>query len=168
MLVQKLLHAEARPQEHLTGLVTSVTTQWLLFNIWLHFSRGFIQSFYESVVWLVYTMSTDSSKLVTTVSKPQKWHAEILQLALWEPSLQPEAGLATPACALPQLDRPARKLHNPGWQIYMVLRWAIGTQQLGCLSWVPLGFCSGLCHGSSVPSKWKTSSRTGEGRTTAQ
>lgn len=139
-VVQKLLHAKARPQENLTGLVTSVTTQWLLFNVWLCFSRGFTQSFYEPAVWLVCTMSTDSSKLVTTVSKPQKWHAEMLQLALWEPSLQPEAGLAMPECALPQLDRPARKFHDPGWQIYMVLHWAIGTHQLGFLWVSPHGY----------------------------
>lgn len=157
-----------RPQEHLTGLVTSVTTQQVLFNMWLYLSRGFTQPCHEPKVWLVYTMSTDSSKLVTTVSKPQKWHAEILQWALREPSLQPAAGLAMPAGALHQWDRLARKLHDPSWQIYAVLRWAIATHQLGCLPWVYLGFCSWLCHGSSLPSKWKTSSRTGEGRTTAQ
>lgn len=117
ILVQNLLHAEARHQEHLTCVVTSVTIQWLLFNIWLCFSRSLIQSFYEAAVWLVYTMSTDPSKPVTTVSKPQKRHAEMLQLALREPSLKPEAGLAMPGCALPQLDS-------------MVLRWAMGTHQL--------------------------------------
>lgn len=66
-------------------------------------------------------MSADPSKPVTTVSKPQKRHAEMFQLALREPSLQPEAGLAMPGCALPQLDSTARRLRDPGWQIYMVL-----------------------------------------------
>lgn len=130
ILVQKLLHAEARHQEHLTCVVTSGTIQWLLFDIWLCFSRSLIQSFCEAAVWLVYTMSADPSKPVTTVSKPQKRHAEMFQLALREPSLQPEAGLAMPGCALPQLDSTARRLRDPGWQIYMVLHWAMGTHQL--------------------------------------
>lgn len=61
---------------------------------------------------------------------------------------------------------PAGQTHQqasrPGWQIY------IGTHQLAILSWVPLHFRSWLCHGSSAPSRWKTSSRMCEGRTTAQ
>lgn len=67
-------------------------------------------------------MSTDSPQLVTTVSKRHKRHAEMLQLALWEPPLQPGAALAMPACALPLLDRPDNKPYSPSWQIHTMLQ----------------------------------------------
>lgn len=145
--VTKAAACQGRASRTLDWPVTSVSTQWLLFNIWLYFLRVFIQSFYEPAVWLVLTMGPDSSKPLTAVSKLQKWHAEIFQSALWEPSLQPGAGLAMPAWALPQLGRFI-------WDSPDVC--PLSRFLLLAMPW----FFS--------PSKLKTSSRMGERRTTAQ
>lgn len=116
----------------------------------------------------MYTMSADPSKPVTTVSKPQKRHAEMLQLALWEPSLQPEAGLAMPGLCSAPARQHCQEASRPRLADLHGVSLSHGDSPAGRLSWAPLGFCSWLCHSSSVLSERKTSTRAGEGRTTAQ
>lgn len=69
ILLQKLLHAKARPQEHLTGL------SHLLALSGYCLTSGFIFqqfSFNPSMILLAFTMGTDIQTGNSKVSKPQK------------------------------------------------------------------------------------------------